>query len=204
MRLNFAQRPIFSGLRLFNEPEISDSGTPAYSPSRRPCALDFYVLKKCMDLSRVWTREPWISRWTRYPDTILCDMESRKVWICFLHTGYMRVHKVPWVVSGGTWRPSCLLSQTSSKGDVSAKETPPKKVCTSLASFDRALSGWNLKCGIGWRRGSTSGPKNLSNLLVSIQIARNMMETDRVFYPMAPQTITLYYFPICCSKTACA
>ena len=26
--LNFAQRPIFSGLRFFNEPEISDSGPP--------------------------------------------------------------------------------------------------------------------------------------------------------------------------------
>ena len=28
-RLNFAQRPIFSGLRFFNEPEILDSGPPA-------------------------------------------------------------------------------------------------------------------------------------------------------------------------------
>ena len=28
-RLNFAQRPIFSGLRFFYEPEISDSGPPA-------------------------------------------------------------------------------------------------------------------------------------------------------------------------------
>ena len=28
-RLNFAQRPIFSGLRFFNEPEISDSVPPA-------------------------------------------------------------------------------------------------------------------------------------------------------------------------------
>ena len=28
-RLNFAQRPIFSGIRFFNEPEISDSGPPA-------------------------------------------------------------------------------------------------------------------------------------------------------------------------------
>ena len=32
-RLNFAQRPIFPGLRFFNEPEISDSGPPAQSPS---------------------------------------------------------------------------------------------------------------------------------------------------------------------------
>ena len=28
-RLDFAQRPIYSGLRFFNEPEISDSGPPA-------------------------------------------------------------------------------------------------------------------------------------------------------------------------------
>ena len=28
-QLNFAQRPMFSGLRFFNEPEISDSGPPA-------------------------------------------------------------------------------------------------------------------------------------------------------------------------------
>ena len=28
-RLNFAQRPIFSGLRFFNEPKVSESGTPA-------------------------------------------------------------------------------------------------------------------------------------------------------------------------------
>ena len=36
-RLNFAQRPIFSGLRFSNEPEISDSGPPALSPSGVLC-----------------------------------------------------------------------------------------------------------------------------------------------------------------------
>ena len=45
-RLNFAQRLIFSGLRFFNEPEISDSRTPARSCSRRTCTQDFNVLKK--------------------------------------------------------------------------------------------------------------------------------------------------------------
>ena len=55
-RLNFAQRPIFSGLRFFNEPEISDPGPPG--PSRRI----FTFWKKSIDLSRIWTREPWISR----------------------------------------------------------------------------------------------------------------------------------------------
>ena len=34
-RLNFAQRPIFSGLRFFNEPEISDSGPQLKVPPRR-------------------------------------------------------------------------------------------------------------------------------------------------------------------------
>ena len=56
-RLNFAQRPIFS--------------------SRRTCAQDFYVLKKSIDVSRVWTREPWISRRTRYPETTEYD---RIIW----------------------------------------------------------------------------------------------------------------------------
>ena len=45
-RFNFAQRPIFSGLRFFNESEILDSGPRAWSPSRGTCAQDFYVLKK--------------------------------------------------------------------------------------------------------------------------------------------------------------
>ena len=61
-RFNFAQRPVFSGLRFFNEPEISDLGTSDFSPSWMTCAQDFYVLKKSIDLSRVWTREPWISK----------------------------------------------------------------------------------------------------------------------------------------------
>ena len=34
-RLNFAQRPIFSGLRFFSEPEISDSGPPDKVPVLR-------------------------------------------------------------------------------------------------------------------------------------------------------------------------
>ena len=67
-RLNFAQRPIFSGLRFFNEPEISDLGSPASSPFWRACAQDFYV-KKSIDLSWIWTCEPWILRWARYPET---------------------------------------------------------------------------------------------------------------------------------------
>ena len=64
---NFAQRPIFFlGLSFFNEPEIVDSG-PQLS------AQDFYILKKSIDLSRVWTREPWISRRARYPETDYSD-----------------------------------------------------------------------------------------------------------------------------------
>ena len=55
-------KPIFSGLRFFNKPEISDSGPPAY-----------YVLKKFIGLSRVWTREPSISRRARSPETSEAD-----------------------------------------------------------------------------------------------------------------------------------
>ena len=58
-RLNFGQKLIFSGLRFFNENEMSDSGPPAGCPSRRRCAQDFYVLKKSIDLSRVWTPNLW-------------------------------------------------------------------------------------------------------------------------------------------------
>ena len=54
--LNIDKRPIFSGLMFFNEPEISESGP------RRTSAQDFYVLRKSIELSRVWTHEPWISR----------------------------------------------------------------------------------------------------------------------------------------------
>ena len=68
-RLNFGQRPIFSGLRCFNEPEISYSGPPPLSSSRRTCAQDFYILKKSINLSRDWTREPWISKRAHYPKT---------------------------------------------------------------------------------------------------------------------------------------
>ena len=73
-RLNVAQRPIFSGLTFFNEPEISDSGPPAWSLSRRTCAQDFYVLKKSINLSRVYIREPWISRRARYSETTEADI----------------------------------------------------------------------------------------------------------------------------------
>ena len=77
-RLNFAQRPNFSGLRFFNEPEISDSGPPASSPSRRTCTQDFFVLKKSIDLSLIWTREPWTSRRARYPETTEANLEAYK------------------------------------------------------------------------------------------------------------------------------
>ena len=44
------------------------------SLSRRTCAQDFYVLKKSIDLSWVWTREHWISRRARYPETNEADI----------------------------------------------------------------------------------------------------------------------------------
>ena len=75
-RLNFAQSPIISGLKFFNELQISQSGPPAWSPSRRTCSHDFYDLKKSIDLRRVSTREPWISRRARYSGTTDADMQA--------------------------------------------------------------------------------------------------------------------------------
>ena len=42
MLIEFAERPVFSGLGFFNEPEISNSGPGV----PRTCAQDFYILKK--------------------------------------------------------------------------------------------------------------------------------------------------------------
>ena len=64
-RLNFAQRPIFSCFRFFNEPEMSD----LKSLPEDLCSGFLRSEKKSIDLSRVWTREPWISRRARYPET---------------------------------------------------------------------------------------------------------------------------------------
>ena len=84
MPIKFCLESYFSALRFFNEPEISDSGTPAYSPPRRTCAQDFYVLKRSIDLSRIWNREPWISRRARYPETTEDDNDDtnnqHKLW----------------------------------------------------------------------------------------------------------------------------
>ena len=60
MTIKFCSEAYFSGLRFFNEPEISDSDLPE-------------GLKISIDLGRVWTREPWISRRARYPETIEAD-----------------------------------------------------------------------------------------------------------------------------------
>ena len=53
MPIKFCSEIIFSGLRFFNDPEISDSGLPASGPSWRTCTQDFYVLKISIDHSRI-------------------------------------------------------------------------------------------------------------------------------------------------------
>ena len=45
MPIKFCSEAYFSGLRFFNEPEISDSAPSAQSLSRRTCAQDVYDLK---------------------------------------------------------------------------------------------------------------------------------------------------------------
>ena len=49
---------------------ISQTRDPQFKvPPGGLCAPYFYVLKKSIDPSRVWTREPWISRQARYSET---------------------------------------------------------------------------------------------------------------------------------------
>ena len=118
-RLNFAQMPIFSGLRFFNEPEISDSGSTAISPSRRSCTQDFYFLKKSFDLSRVWTREPWISKRARNHETTETDMDT--VPMLFDMYGYTRTNRyqqyiflhIIYTVEGFRIKPGIFGTETS-------------------------------------------------------------------------------------------
>ena len=78
--------PLFSGLRSFNEPEDLCSG--------------FLRSEKSIDLSRVWTREPWISRRARYPETTEADFR------CLTGIGFRK--SVRWLV-GYTFSCSLLL-----------------------------------------------------------------------------------------------
>ena len=73
-RLNFAQRFIFSGLRFFNEPEISNPQLKV--PPGGLVLRNFTSWKKFIDLSRVWTHEPWILRRARYPETTEADITN--------------------------------------------------------------------------------------------------------------------------------
>ena len=106
-RLNFPQRPVFSGLMFFNEPEISDSEPPALSPSRRTCAHDFYVLKKSIDVSRVWTLKPWISRRERYPETTEADskrVNNNSIFIKYLRTLGYKINTTKARIQQQTWK----------------------------------------------------------------------------------------------------
>ena len=92
-RLNFTQRPIFSGLRFYNEPEIWDSG-----PSRRTCAQDFYVLKK------IHQNQPYLNPRTldleraRYPETTEAEEEEEEI-IIRLENRFSEYHSyVLWFV----------------------------------------------------------------------------------------------------------
>ena len=58
MPIEFCSEAYFSGLRLFNKPEISDSGPQPKVPPGGLVLKIFEVLKKSIGLSRVGTREP--------------------------------------------------------------------------------------------------------------------------------------------------
>ena len=66
-RLNFAQRPIFQAWG-----SLTSTKSQTRDPSLKSIPEDLCsgVLRpeKSIDLSRIWTREPWISRRARYPE----------------------------------------------------------------------------------------------------------------------------------------
>ena len=74
-RLNFAQRPIFSSLRFFNEPEISDSG-PQLKVPPGGLVLKIFTSWKNPSPSADGTCKPWISRRARYPETTEADINE--------------------------------------------------------------------------------------------------------------------------------
>ena len=75
-RLHFAQRPIFSGFRFFNEPEISDLGPPDLSPPGGP-VLRIFMSWKIHRSQLGWTCKPWISRRAHYPKTTEADWTTQ-------------------------------------------------------------------------------------------------------------------------------
>ena len=78
MPIKFCLEAFFSGLRFFNEPEISDSDSQLKVPPGGLVLRIFMPWKKSIDLNRVRTREPWISRWVRYPETTEADFVLHK------------------------------------------------------------------------------------------------------------------------------
>ena len=73
--IKFCLETYFSGLRSFNEAEIPDSEPPSLkSLPENLCSEFLRPWKKSINLNRVWTREPWISRRARYPDTSEADL----------------------------------------------------------------------------------------------------------------------------------
>ena len=72
MQIKFCSEAYFFRLEVLWRAWNLRLGTPSLK-SRRTCTQDFYVLKKSIDLSRVWYSEPWISRRARYPETTEAD-----------------------------------------------------------------------------------------------------------------------------------
>ena len=80
-----------------------------------------------------------------------------------LHAVCMRVYKALRVGAGGPWRIRCrpTISQTCSMGDMFGERAGQgssdtrrrwKKACTILATCGRALSCWNIACGVALPR----------------------------------------------------
>ena len=74
---------MFSGLRFFNEPEISDLRPQLKVPPGGLVLRFFTSWKKSIDFSLIWTREPLISRRARYPETTEADMFGRIYYLVY-------------------------------------------------------------------------------------------------------------------------
>ena len=142
-------------------------------PQIRYMAIDKWLeLQNC-----TWSVSMWFQYGVKPPCTAIrvsmhCGMGSKRPCISSrgmsLHAVYMQVQKASRVGAGGPWwisrRPT--ISQICSMGNMSGERPGQgssdtcrlwKKACTILVTCGRALSCWNMACGVAWRRDSTSG-----------------------------------------------
>ena len=142
--------------------------------------IRYMAIDKLLELQNcTWSVSMWFQYGVKPPCAAIrvCirrGMEAKRPWIYSWGTTHhavcMRLHKVSRVGAGGPWRirRRPTISQTCSMGDISGERAGQgssdthrlwKKAFTVLATCGRALSCWNMACGVAWRRVSTSDCK---------------------------------------------